>query len=90
MGPFVFPGVASRNRRDTTVSKQNPTPEVYRLNNAATHPLAIKYGISTRQFQRAVQSGRIAYAKPGGLRVLFTSEDIEEFILGSRSDATKA
>lgn len=61
--------------------------EVYRLSNAAEHPLALKYGITERQFRRAVQQGRINYARPGGLIVLLTSEDIEAFILGSRTDA---
>ncbi|MBF4512278.1 hypothetical protein ITJ66_07220 [Plantibacter sp. VKM Ac-2885] len=63
--------------------------EVYRLSEAPEHPLARKYEISERQFRRAVQSGRISYARPGGLIVLLTSEDIENYILGSRSDAPK-
>jgi hypothetical protein len=65
------------------------TPEVYRISTAAEHPLAKKYGITERQFRRAVQLGRIEFARPGGLIVLFTSEDIENFILGSRSDAAR-
>lgn len=63
--------------------------EVYRLKEAPAHPLAAKYGISKRQFERAVQNGRINFARPGGLYILFTDEDITEFILGSRTDAVK-
>jgi hypothetical protein len=63
--------------------------EVYRLADAPNHPLAKKYGLTERQFRRAVQAGRIEYARPGGLIVLLTSDDIEAFILGSRSDAAK-
>ncbi len=66
-----------------------PTPEVYRLTTAVEHPLAKKYGITERQFRRAIQTGRIQYARPGGLIVLLTSEDIENYILGSRSDAVR-
>lgn len=65
------------------------TDRAYRLSEAPEHPLARKYGISERQFRRAVQSGRIAYARPGGLHVLLTSADIEEFILGSRVEAER-
>jgi len=56
---------------------------VYTFATAPDHPLARKYELTTRQFQRAVQAGKISYAKPGQ-RVLFTSEDIEQFILASR------
>jgi hypothetical protein len=63
--------------------------DVYRLCEAPNHPLAKKYGLTERQFRRAVQHGRIDYARPGGLIVLLTSDDIEAFILGSRSDAAK-
>ncbi|MFJ3392302.1 hypothetical protein [Leifsonia aquatica] len=65
------------------------TQDVYRLSEAPTHPLAQKYGISERKFRRAVQLGRIDYARPGGLIVLLTNEDIENFILGSRTDSAK-
>jgi len=57
---------------------------VYTLATAPEHPLAAKYQVSERQFRRAVQAGKISYARPGGLRVLLTGEDIEQFILGSR------
>ncbi|NRD08408.1 hypothetical protein [Rathayibacter agropyri] len=63
--------------------------EVYRLSEAPTHPLAAQYRISKRQFERAVQAGRISYARPGGLYILFTDEDITEFILGSRTHVVK-
>jgi hypothetical protein len=43
---------------------------VYTLSTAPEHPLARKYGIS--------------YARPGGLRVLMTGDDIEQAILGTR------
>jgi hypothetical protein len=68
--------------------KKQQTREVYRITEVHQHPLALKYRISTRQVQRAVQSGRLAHARPGGLIVLITAEDIERWILGSRSDAT--
>jgi hypothetical protein len=71
-------------------NKKPNTPDVYRLSNAASHPLAAKYGITERQFRRAVQQGRISYARPGGLIVLLTSDDIVAWILGSRTNATKA
>jgi len=73
------------------MSKNNatPAPEVYSLATAPEHPLAKKYGITTRQFRRAIETKRISYAKPGGLIVRFTYEDIENFILGSRTDATR-
>jgi hypothetical protein len=71
------------------MKKQHEAREVYRISEAPEHPLAKKYQISERQFRRWVQSGRIAYARPGGLIVLFTSEDIEAAILGSRSDAVQ-
>lgn len=60
---------------------------VYRLSEVPEHPLAKKYGITERMARRAVQSGRLQYARPGGLHVLVTAEDIENWILGSRSDA---
>lgn len=60
---------------------------VYRLSEAPTHPLAAEYGITERQFRRAVQAGRIGYARPGGLIVLLTAADIESFILNSRHEA---
>lgn len=69
------------------MSNKKNTPEVYRLSTAAEHPLAVKYGITARQFRRAVEKKRINFARPGGLIVLLTSEDIEQFILGSRTDA---
>ena len=70
------------------MKKQQPeTARVYTPAEAPNHPLAKQYGITERQFRRALQAGKINYARPGGLRVLFTSEDITEFILGSRSDA---
>ncbi|WP_237580920.1 hypothetical protein [Clavibacter nebraskensis] len=55
---------------------------VWRLVEAPTHPLAAKYRITERQFRRAVQEGRITYARPGGRIVLLANEDIERFILG--------
>ena len=57
---------------------------VYTLATAPDHPIAAKYGITERQFRRWVQAGKISYARPGGQRVLLTSEDIERAILGSR------
>ena len=71
-------------------NKKPNTPDVYRLSSAPSHPLAAKYGITERQFRRAVQQGRISYARPGGLIVLLTSDDIVAWILGSYTDATKA
>lgn len=65
------------------------TKTVWKLSEAPEHPLAAKYGITERQFRRAVQNKTISYARPGGLIVLLASEDIEEFILGSRTDAVK-
>jgi hypothetical protein len=73
---------------EPNVSKLTNAKDVYRLSEAPNHPLAKKYGISETQFRRAVQSGRISYARPGGLIVLLTSEDIENFILGSRTTAS--
>jgi hypothetical protein len=58
---------------------------VWRLVEAPTRPLAAKYGITERQFRRAVQKGTISYARPGGKVVLLANEDIERFILGPRS-----
>jgi hypothetical protein len=69
--------------------KHTNTKDVYRLKDAPSHPTAKKYGISEGQFRRAVQAGRIEYARPGGLIVLLTNEDIENWILGSRSDAAR-
>lgn len=66
-----------------------PPQEVYRIAEAPSHPLAHKYGITERQFRRAVQNRTIDYARPGGLIVLLTSDDIEAWILGSRSDAVQ-
>ena len=57
---------------------------VYTLATAPKHPLAEKYGITERQFRRWVQAKKISYAKPGGLRVLLTGDDIEQAILGTR------
>lgn len=57
---------------------------VYTLATAPEHPLAAKYGITERQFRRWVQSNKISYARPGGLRVLLTGDDIEQAILGTR------
>jgi hypothetical protein len=56
---------------------------VWRLVEAPTHPLAAKYCITERQFRRAVQEGRITYARPGGRVVLLANEDIERFIFGA-------
>jgi hypothetical protein len=70
------------------MSTKQPTKEIYRIAEVPEHPLAKKYGISVRQTQRAVQSGRLAHARPGGLIVLIAAEDIESWILGSRRDAT--
>lgn len=64
-----------------------PQKDVYRIAEVPEHPLAKKYGVSKRQVERAVQSGRLAHARPGGLIVLITTEDVENWILGSRSDA---
>ncbi|SMH30666.1 hypothetical protein SAMN06295885_0457 [Rathayibacter oskolensis] len=65
------------------------TKTVWKLSEAATHPLAEKYGITERQFRRAVQNKTISYARPGGLIVLLADEDITEFILGSRTNVVK-
>jgi len=62
----------------------NKSDRVYTLATAAEHPLARRYQISERQFRRWVQNGKISYARPGGLRVLLTSDDIEQAILGTR------
>ncbi|PXA68532.1 hypothetical protein [Cryobacterium arcticum] len=67
-------------------SKTN-SKQVYRFSEVPEHPLAEKYGITERQARRAAQSGRLQYARPGGLVVLIAAEDIENWILGSRSDA---
>lgn len=70
------------------MSTKTPAREVYGLADAHEHPLAVKYGISQRQVRRAVETKRLAHAKPGGLRVLITAEDIEAWILGSRVEPT--
>ena len=59
------------------------TERVYTFTTAPEHPVAAMYGISERQFRRWVQAKRISYVKPGS-RVLFTSDDIEQAILGTR------
>ena len=62
-----------------------PTPlrqPVYTPAEAPRHPLAIRYAITERQVRRAIQTRRIRYARPGGLRVLIASEDLEAWITG--------
>lgn len=53
------------------------------IQQASDHPLARKYEISERQFRRAVQHRKIRYARPGGLVIRFTHEDIVEFVENS-------
>lgn len=59
------------------------------LAEAPQHPLAQKYGITTRQFRRAVQYRRIGFARPGGLVIRFTHEDIVLFIESSMNAPLK-
>lgn len=59
------------------------TDRTWTLAEAPSHPLALKYRISERQFRRAVQSRRIGFARPGGLVVRLTHEDIVLFVESS-------
>jgi excisionase family DNA binding protein len=45
-------------------------------------------GITERQMRRAVQAGKVAYTRPG-LAVLFTREQLDEFIERSTIPASK-
>ncbi|KAA6434930.1 helix-turn-helix domain-containing protein [Agrococcus sediminis] len=58
---------------------------VYTPAEAPRHPLAMRYAITERQVRRAIQTNRIRYARPGGLRVLIAAEDLEAWITGDGS-----
>ncbi|WP_405216003.1 helix-turn-helix domain-containing protein [Agrococcus sp. Ld7] len=55
---------------------------VYSPAEAPRHPLALKFRISERMIRRAIQTNRLRYARPGGLRVLIAAEDLEAWITG--------
>lgn len=59
------------------------------LAEAPQHPLAKKYQLTERQFRRAVQYRRIGFARPGGLVIRFTHEDIVLFIESSMNAPLK-
>lgn len=52
-----------------------------------THPLCLKYGLTGKAARRSLAAGRLHGARPGGLVWRFTTEDVERWILDSRSDA---
>lgn len=67
------------------MSPKEPAPlrqPVYTVAEAPRHPLAPKFRISERMIRRAIQTSRIRYARPGGLRVLIAAEDLEAWITG--------
>ncbi len=72
-----------------SMSKNPPEPRVWRLTEAPEHPLARQDGITERQFRRWVAEGKISYARPGGLIVILTDDDIEDAILGTRVERTR-
>jgi hypothetical protein len=68
------------------VKTQEAPARTWTFKELPEHPLAQTYRVSERMARRAHQSGRLHGTKPG-LIVLFTDEDIRNWILGSRSDA---
>lgn len=62
----------------STTGQQEKT--TWTIKQAPEHQLAKMYGITERQFRRAVQRGLIEFARPGGLVIRFTHQNIVEFI----------
>lgn len=65
------------------MSTSDPVERTWGVKDASEHPLAKMYGISERQFRRAVQYRRINFTRPGGLVIRFTHQNIVDFIEGS-------
>lgn len=65
------------------MSTPGPEERTWRLKEAPDHPLARMYGISERQFRRAVEKRLIDFTRPGGLVIRFTHQNIVDFIEGS-------
>lgn len=71
----------------TTTDKQT-RPRYWTYATAPDSPALAGMGITERQLRRATQTGKLSYVRPG-LRVLFSEDDLLDWLERSRVRATR-